>query len=269
MKWFKHSLRFVLVTVGIVVLTSLGIDASQYLTGSQSALGLLADRATEGGCPQGMTFIENGVDDFCIDTFEVSPGTSCPVAEPSHTTQTAENIRTKDCRPESVDDALPWTQVTYHQAVELCAKAGKRLPNHTEWYQAALGTSETDCAVDESAVVAGDQFPSCTSAAGVHNAVGNVWEWVAGDVTDGVYNNRSLPETGYVLNADGAGVAVETSADPQTIFHEDYFWSLNNGTKAMMRGGFFGSGSDAGIYTIHADIEPNFSGSAIGFRCVQ
>lgn len=36
----------------------------------------------------------------------------------------------------------------------------------------------------------------------------------------------------------------------------------------MMRGGFYRSGEDGGIYSIHADIEPTFSSGAIGFRCV-
>jgi len=258
-----------LVTVGIIVLTSFGIDASQYLTGSQSALGLLADRATEGGCPAGMSFIENGVEDYCIDTYEVAVGSSCPVKNPSHFSQSAENILAASCVPESIDGAVPWSNVTYHQAVELCAKAGKRLPNHSQWYQASLGVNESKCSIASNSIIASDKSSECKSSAGVVNMVGNVWEWVAGDVVAGIYNNRTLPDTGYVLNADSAGVAIETSADSQANFHNDYFWSQKEGVMAMMRGGFYGSGDDAGIYSIHADIELNFSGSAIGFRCVK
>ena len=269
MKWLKHSLRFILVTVGIIVLTSFGIDASQYLTGSQSALGLLADRATEGGCPAGMTFIENGTDDFCIDTYEVSAADSCPVENPGHSSQSAENVRAASCIPISSEDKMPWTHVTYHQAIELCAKAGKRLPEQGEWYKASLGTQEAACPVSEANVSEAGEFSDCASTAGVKNMVGNIWEWVSGDVSNGVFNNRVLPETGFVQNADSNGVAVETGDSPQVNFHEDYFWSQPEGVKAMMRGGFYGSGSDAGIYSIHADIETNFSGSAVGFRCVK
>ncbi len=268
MRWFKNGARFLMVTVGIVVLTSFGIDASQYLTGSQSALGLLADRATEGGCPVGMAFVENGVDDYCIDTYEVAVGRDCPVKNPGHASQSAENIQQASCLPESVEDALPWTYVTYHQAVELCAKAGKRLPNQTEWYKASLGTDESKCSVNGNSVLPADKNSDCKSAAQAINMIGNVWEWVSGDVVDGVYNNRPLPVSGYVLNADSAGVATETSEDAQVMFHDDYFWSRPDGIMATMRGGYYGSGSDAGIYSIHADVELNFSGSAVGFRCV-
>lgn len=249
------------------MLTSLGIDASQYLAGSPSALGILADRATEGGCPEGMSFINGGGNDFCIDTFEVSPDTACPHANPGHLSLTAENIDS-GCYPQSQEDVMPWVHVTYHQALELCSKRGMRLPSHGEWYKAALGVTDSQCLVDESGVLETGSAPECVSGSGAYDMVGNVWEWVAAESRGGQYDDRVLPETGYVTGADLSGVASETGENPADTFHDDYFWSNGEGQYVMIRGGFYSSSDDAGLYSIHADIDPGFSSGAIGFRCV-
>jgi formylglycine-generating enzyme required for sulfatase activity len=268
MTWVRNSARFLLVTIGIIMLTSLGIDASEYLTGSQSALGILADRATEGTCPEGMTFIEYGTNDFCIDTYEASPGVGCVVEVPAHDRDSARNIRTRECISVAVPETMPWVHVTYHQAREVCAKSGKRLPSNAEWYQAALGTTEASCNTDSvSAGVTGES--ECQSGAQVHDMIGNVWEWVDAGVEGGSYEERQLPETGYVQNADMNGVALATGTTSSESFHNDYFWSEPSGVRAMMRGGFYSSGGDAGLYSVHAAVEPNFSSPATGFRCVR
>lgn len=267
MKWVRRSLRFFLVTGGIIVLTSLGIDASQYLAGSQSALGILADRATETSCPAGMVQVSRAGDDYCIDEFEVSVGESCPITSPSHFAETAKNLESSSCVPESKADAMPWTQVTYHQAKELCAKAGKHLPTNAEWYEAALGTIATGCLVSESAVSAGVQATECVSGIGARHMVGNVWEWVDAVAYDGALGEQELPLAGYVQNADQDGVAVQTGEESNAAFGDDYFWNEPTGAKAFVRGGFYNSGADGGLYSIHAGIDPSFAGAAIGFRC--
>lgn len=270
MRWVKRTLRFFLVTAGIIFLTSFGIDAADMLGGnSLSALGIVADRVTEGSCPSGMTQVSKGGDDMCVDTYEVSPSSECRFQTLSHLSQTDQNLAQVDCVPVSKPDADPWTQVTYHQAKELCAKAGKRLPANSEWYEAALGTVESGCLVDEDTVSQTGSAGECRSGAGVYDMVGNVWEWVEASVEGGSYEGRILPAEGYVANADDAGVASETTEQPGGGFGNDYFWSQSEGSLAMIRGGFFGSGSDAGLYSVHADVAKNFSGSSIGFRCIK
>ena len=270
MRWIRGSFRFIAVTAGIIVLTALGVDATQYFSGSQSALGILATKSIEGGCPDGMTKLDLSEGSICIDTFEVSVGNSCKITQPSTALETKENINSAACLPESKPEALPWTSVTYLQAKELCAKRGMRLPNNHEWFEAALGTPDNtrDCnlngELDESGV-----NKACVSSRGVFDMIGNVWEWVDGEVKDGDYNSRQLPEEGYVAETDGQGVALTTTSTPQKLFDDDYFWSESNGVYAMMRGGFYGSNTDGGDSSVHAAVTPSFSGPAIGFRCVQ
>jgi hypothetical protein len=73
-----------------------------------------------------------------------------------------------------------------------------------------------------------------------------------------------------VTSADEKGIPTETNAtssDPN--YNLDRFWVKKEGTTGMFRGGFWSSGSDAGLYTVHSEMAPSFVGNAIGFRCVR
>ena len=67
------GLRWLLVTMGIVLLTSITIDATTSHTISQSALGILARTVTQTTCPAGMVEHTTADRRFCIDVYEVSP----------------------------------------------------------------------------------------------------------------------------------------------------------------------------------------------------
>ena len=101
----------------------------------------------------------------------------------------------------------------------------------------------------------------------MHDAIGNVWEWLDANVSDGQYQERKLPPEGYVTNADSDGVALTTATTSSPGFNDDYFWAKTPGQFTMMRGGFYGSGSDAGLFAVHAETEASFAGAAVGFRC--
>ena len=268
MRWLKNGLRFLLVTVGIIVLTSFTIDATDALKGSNSALSFLALKATEGQCSEGMVKIDLGENSFCIDQFENSVGSDCAVKSVNSLNDTQENIDDPNCRSISEKDSRPWTFVTYHQAKSICTSKGARLPSPLEWYEAALGTRSDGCNLD-GGIAQTNQFPSCQSSRGVNDMVGNVWEWVDANITDAQYVGRSLPPEGYVTDADMAGVAISTSNDSSNLYGDDYFWSETEGVRAMMRGGFYGSGNDGGVYAVHTKVAPSFSSAAIGFRCVE
>ena len=158
--------------------------------------------------------------------------------------------------------------MTRAEATAVCTKAGKRLPNATEWYAVSVGTDATKCNVAAGEVKTSGKNPSCTSAAGVSDTIGNVWEWVSDDVFDGAFGGRPLPAEGFVVQADNAGVATVTTPKHTATTTDGYFWSNPVGAFGMIRGGFYGSQFDAGVYAIQAATSPNFSGAAIGFRCI-
>ena len=266
---FSRSLRFSLVTLGIILLTSFTIDATDTLRGSQTALGIFATNVSNAKCEEGMTRVEHSNGSFCIDMYEVSPSQECIIGEPASSVDTAHNISQKGCVPVSEAEATPWTSVARPQAAELCAKAGKRLPTGEEWFLAALGTPDGGgCNTNGQLALAGVNA-ECVSGAGVFDMVGNVWEHTNETIIDGQYQERSLPEAGYVTSVDTTGVALETTLEPSIIYHDDYFWSQPEGYFTLIRGGFYGSRSDGGIYAAHAQTDQNFASAAIGFRCVK
>ena len=87
----------------------------------------------------------------------------------------------------SLPSEIPSASITWFQAQEACANAGKRLPTSAEWQVGANGTPDpgpdngtTDCNTksDGSASLTGARG-SCVSARGAFDMVGNLAEWVA------------------------------------------------------------------------------------------
>ncbi len=268
--WIKNTLRFFAVTLGIIVLTSFSIDATSTLQGSNSALSIFADKVTKEKCPADMKSVSTGTGVFCIDSFEVSPGTDCSVQKPTSVIDTAQNSSDPKCLPVSEKDKSPWTYVAMPQAMQLCAKAGKRLPSASEWYQAALGTPDglNTCNSVGSLAFTG-AWENCVSGSGASDMIGNVWEYIDGEVVDGKYTDRVLPGEGYVEQVDSDGIALETAEAPNVIYNNDYFWTRSDGRFVLMRGGFYGSKSDGGIYATHTQIDHGFASAATGFRCAK
>lgn len=268
---FKNPIRFLLVTVGIVILTSFSIDATDTFRTSTSALGALVGRAVTLRCPGDMVEVSSNQTPFCIDVYEASPGHVCTVSDPHSVLETATDILMPGCMPVSVAEATPWRFVTYRQAEQLCAKAGKFLPTPLQWYQSVLGTIDTPtlCNTDSLVVAKTGAFTGCVSGFGTHDMIGNLWELVAGEVIDGTYNDVALPGEGYVTTVSDAGIPLQSSTTPSIVYGDDYVWSKASGTYALMRGGYYGGKSDAGVYSTYAATDENFSSAAIGFRCAK
>lgn len=259
------------VIFGALVITALGIDAADTISGSRSTmLGQLI--ATEGGvCPEGMQELPTANTFTCFDVYEASTGEDCMIAAPNNEIDSLKNTQDSNCNAASKEGAQPWTYISREGAQTACMRAGKRLPTNDEWQLIAAGTPDTqkDCVIDGRAANRTGQSGTCVSASGAYDAVGNVWEWTRDDVFDGTYNGRVLPSEGYVAQVDAGGVATLTSTTSLQMFGDDYFWSNEKGAYAIMRGGYYGSQSDAGVYTAHAATLPTMTGAAIGFRCVQ
>lgn len=263
-KWRKGFL----IGVGALLLSTLGLQASDQWQGIEGRLSGAV--ATSGGiCGPFAVHIPYGDHAVCMDIYEASPGEECVYSETESELQTQSNLAKAACVPRSVPEVLPWRFVNYTQAVQLCARAGKRLPKNEEWYKVAIGLSEvTGCFIDKtkSAVTGAG---SCVTPTGVHNIVGNVWEWVDETITDGHYAGRALPDSGYITLVDAAGVVLHTSSTADINFGNDYAWVQKEGVRGILRGGFYGSGNDGGVFTQNMAAELNFVAAGVGFRCVR
>ncbi len=252
-----------------LILTTFSIDATDTLTGKGGTmLASLIGTQTE-ICPAGMIPVSGALTFTCVDEFEASVQEDCTVVNPSSQYDTEINLSKSDCVPTSEVGNEPWRFVDREQAAILCTRAGKRLPSASEWYQFSLGTTKDSCNIASGDISAAGEYETCISAARVKDTVGNVWEWVSDDVIEGVYQGRELPGTGYVSQVDSSGMATITQEETSTEIKGDYFWTSGTGAFGIIRGGFYGSKDDAGTYTVHAQTPPNFSGAAVGFRCVK
>jgi formylglycine-generating enzyme required for sulfatase activity len=269
-KVLRQSVRGLIVVAGVILLTSFSIDATDTFRTSQSALGILAGFATETGCEEGTTLIK--IDDVrsCVDEYEAAVGEECAIQKPVSPIDTATNLNDPNCMPVSVSGEQPWRQVTVEQAKQLCARAHKRLLSAREWYLAAAGTPDNEqvCALRGALRLTGANA-SCISGVGAFDMVGNVWEYVDDTVTDAVVSGRTIPVSGYVAQMAEDGLPLVTASSSNPLYNRDYFWSAATGTYAIMRGGFYGSENDGGLYGAHSAVVPEFAGEAVGFRCIQ
>lgn len=267
MNTFKKS---ALIGVGALVLSTLAIQASDMVRGIEGNLAGLVSQSG-GPCGSGATQILLGSHSICVDVYEASAGTQCPHSNPQSSIETQENANAQDCVPASKADVMPWRFVSLTQAQQLCGRAGKRLPTNEEWYKIVSGfTDHASCNINsESAAPAFAGSFACATPSGVHDMIGNVWEWVDEEVTDGRYNERTLPQSGYVALVDTQGVVIETSEKASVEFGNDYAWTSNEGIRGMIRGGFYGSKDDAGIFAQNMSVPLDFKTTGVGFRCVK
>jgi len=265
------SLKIGGIIFSALLLTTLGINASDVLNGNSGALLGQIIATQDRSCPEGMIEFAAGQTFSCIDVYEASASQECPEQSPANQSDTQKNINTVSCMPSSSRNSTPWTNISREQARTVCTRAGKRLPTAHEWYQIALGTPDTESSCNVSTEGAGmaGSYPQCISAVGVYDTIGSVWEWVSGDVIGGQYNGRALPVEGYVAQVASDGVATVSESVTVDDFSGDYIWTKSDGAYGILRGGFYGSREDAGIYSVQARTLPTAATKAIGFRCIQ
>lgn len=155
---------------------------------------------------------------FGIDTLEVT------VAEYDRYVQSGNVQAPWRTKPDSM---LPVTGVRWSEARNFCAwrhPDGGRLPTEEEWEAAARGLESrrypwgpqwnpaaANVNNQRRGPVAVGSFPAGRSPQGVHDLIGNVWEWTASPFKP--YGNPDAPATGtYVIRggAYNAGTAIAT-----------------------------------------------------------
>ena len=256
-----------LVVIGAIIVTSLTIRASDTITFTDGQLALVSQ--SQGTvCSEGAVLVTLRSGSLCVDQYEAAPASACPHINPQSEVDTRSNLAASSCQPRSAAEVAPWRFVSQTEAQQLCARVGKRLPSVAEWYALALTLSDdADCVTTNNGPKPTGSA-ACETAAGVADLVGNVWEWVYGDVASGVYAGRPVPSAGYVAEVDSDGIVTATKATPQTDFSNDYAQTNQSGTYGIVRGGFYGSQDDAGVYAQNLAVPFSLRTAGIGFRCV-
>jgi len=88
---------------------------------------------------------------------------------------TLKNYETIECIPESKNNVTPWRFVTRDQAMQLCARVGKRLPTSEEWYALSLGmvAVESNCNISSKDISPSGAKTACVSPHGAYDLEGN------------------------------------------------------------------------------------------------
>ena len=263
-RWLKGGFT----VLGAIFFSTLGIFASDRLQGIEGGIQNIAGVKGSVVCDKNSVPMngQNGI--ICVDMYEESPSKECPVVNPTAILHSEKNVSTQGCVAVSEKGVTPWSYISLPQAQRACAGAGKRLPTSKEWYAIALGTNPDLCIIQkDTASITGTEM--CKSSIGAFDVVGNVWEWIDVSVNGYDFDDRLLPPQGYVTSVDASGIAITSGTSTDELYGKDYIWTKPDGVFGMIRGGFYGSGEDAGLYTINASVATSFASQGVGFRCVE
>ncbi len=140
----------------------------------------------------------------------------------------------------------PVTWVSLQDARAYARWAGKRLPTDIEWQWAAQGSDgrrwpwgmdfDADlCNSDTAGTTPVDAFPGNSSPFGVRDLVGNVWEWIDTECTDG-WHRWCFIRGGSYYRAKGSMWYAEGGAQP--VHHQHKFLLMNAGLDRCATVGF-------------------------------
>ena len=221
---------------------------------------VIASGPSGGGGSDGCPSDTQEVGAWCVDTYEASvwsdaAGTGSRFGDSSDNYPCDDNGN--GCGgifAVSRNGVLPSRLITWFQAQQACLNAGKQLLPNAIWQGAAADTPDSDdCTVNSSDPVATGNKDDCVSDWGTFDMVGNVGEWVA----DWMQPNSA------------AGGSNSTAQ-----YGEDSITGVNDATPtsrrfpaALIRGGDYNDGTDAGVFALEARRGPAYDSSTVGFRC--
>ena len=150
----------------------------------------------------------------------------------------------------SIPGVTPSAFLTWFQATAALRNSGKRLPSNAEWQAAALGTPDGAPCIVTSLGPKPTGTPGGVSDVGVYDMVGNLNEWVADWVP---------------VTASAGGTPLFPETDDETAVFGP---SETAGPGVFLRGGWFSSGTGAGVFAITIP-GPTGWGPATGFRGIR
>ena len=215
----------------------------------------LRTRVARGGCRAAIagTGAMVKVGSVCIDRYEASvwsrPNGGVQYGVSGDNYPCLDNGQ--DCKGKifarSVTGVTPSRYITWFQAQQALANSGKRLPTNAEWQMAVAGTPDSSACNVTSGIANTGAFAACRSKYGINDMVGNVWEWTA----DWVPASTACPDWGTFSDDSMCLSGASTTAQ---------------GPGAIIRGGGFDNGTDAGPLSVHGIDLPSVSLVNLGFR---
>jgi formylglycine-generating enzyme required for sulfatase activity len=185
----------------------------------------------------------------------------------------------------SLPGVTPSRMVTWFQAEQACALAGKRLCGNDEWQLAVAGTYDEGTAeangTSQCRIAATNTGPRqtgqagatpsstlhCISAWGAEDLIGNLQEWVADWYVTGMPWQASDGE-------ESAGVWGASYGNDSTAAVNGSAWHgaspfVDGIPAAGMRGGGWLRGSAAGAFNLNLSAGPSNWAAGIGARCCR
>jgi hypothetical protein len=234
-------------------------------------------------CPDGMA----AVADFCIDAYEASVwrNPDCtgevyglqiddyPVSFGANGVVAGGEFVYACSRA----DSPPSRFISWFQASQACAAAGKRLCSNAEWQMAAAGTPDTaeSCQYggngDLPSLASGNAKPGCKSTWGVYNAAGNVAEWVSEwvvgqySITQRWLTAQDFEKTSAWPSSYGEGK--DAIAGVGGVVRRGTAVTTEGLPAAVVRGGSALNGASAGALAVNWTWSPSVKRPDIGFRC--
>ncbi|MDA8093390.1 MAG: SUMF1/EgtB/PvdO family nonheme iron enzyme [Betaproteobacteria bacterium] len=186
-------------------------------------------------------------------------------------------------------DGKPWVNISYHDARQACENAGYRLITETEWLAIAWDAANQDCNWTKGKVGAGKLFRGLRKG-NVTSAQPGSFEpedkkerrWLTlsngecicdwnGNLYQWIYDDVQGDENGIVANAFAADSPSIATA-PYPSLEKGIGWRPPAGDDwsglALIRGGYWSSGSNAGVFYLSL-VWPDREYGSVGFRCTK
>ncbi len=163
----------------------------------------------------------------------------------------------------SLPSKLPSRDMSWFQALQACAAAGKHLCTMVEWQTAAAGTVKSNCNTTTNKILTTGKS-ACTSAWGAHDMVGNISEFVGALIPAGTGGLKTDGEKHKPFPYNGGK---EVSSNVNSRVEISPFNWKNGMLSAPRRGGDRDDHSEAGIFMMDLSKGPAYHSSSTGFRC--